>query len=89
MTERLTLVQARVTEADAGRLDADASALGLANRSEAIREAMRLLHRRARHAVLAQDYDTFYGKVEQVPVSDVAAIGDRVAAAAIHRQADG
>lgn len=83
MTDRTTLIQARVREADARRLDADAHALGLTNRSEAIREAIRLLHRQARHAVLAQDYDTFYGKDSQVPVSEVAAIGDRVAIASI------
>ncbi|MBK5250862.1 MAG: ribbon-helix-helix protein, CopG family [Actinomycetales bacterium] len=83
MTERKMLVQARVPEADARRLDADAPALGLSNRSEAIREGLRLLHRRARHAALARDYDTFYGTSVQAPVSDVAAIGDQLAAEAI------
>lgn len=83
MTQRTTLVQARVPESDARRLDADADALGLANRSAAIREAMRLLHRQARHAVLAQEYDAFYGKGSQASVSDVAAIGDHVAIASI------
>ncbi len=80
MTGRMTLVQARVSEDDAHRLDIDARALGLANRSEGIREALRLLHSRARHVALAQDYDTFYGAGRQAPVSDVAAIGDQVAA---------
>lgn len=83
MTGHMTLVQARVSEADAHRLDADARALGLTNRSEAIREGLRLLHGRARHAALARDYDTFYGTAGQAPVSDVAAIGDQIAAAAI------
>ncbi|MDQ3579692.1 MAG: ribbon-helix-helix domain-containing protein [Actinomycetota bacterium] len=80
MTERMTLVQARVSEDDAHRLDSDARALGLANRSEGIREALRLLHAQARHLVLAEDYDTFYGAGVPVPVSEVAAIGDRIAA---------
>lgn len=80
MTERMTLVQARVPEADARRLDADAGALGLANRSEAIREGLRLLHQRARHAALARDYDTFYGTGVQAPISDVTTIGDQIAA---------
>lgn len=80
MTRGKTLVQARVSEADARRLDADAAALGLTNRSEAIREAMRLLHRRARHAVLARDYDSFYGTGAQAPISDATAIGDQIAA---------
>lgn len=55
-------------------------ALGLENRSEAVREALKLLHRRARHVILAHDYDRFYGTDGQAPVSDVAAIGDDVAA---------
>ena len=83
MTERMTIVQARVPEADARRLDADADALGLTNRSEGIREGLRLLHQRARHAALARDYDTFYGPGVQAPVGDVAAIGDRVATGSI------
>lgn len=74
--------------ADARRLDADAHALGLANRSEAVREGLRLLHRRARHAALADDYDAFSGAgakvpVSKVPVSEIAAIGEQIAAAVI------
>lgn len=83
MTERMTMVQARVPESDARRLDADARALGLTNRSEAIREGLRLLHRRARDAALARDYDTFYGIDVQARVSDVAAIGDQIAGESI------
>lgn len=85
MTERGALVQARVSVADGLQLDADAQALGLANRSEAVREGLRLLHRRARHAVLASDYDAFYGTDTQAPVNEVAAIGDQVAAVTIAR----
>ena len=76
----MTLVQARVSEDDAHRLDTDARALGLANRSEGIREGLRLLHSRARDVALAQDYDIFYGAGVHAPVSDVSAIGDRIAA---------
>lgn len=83
MTDHMTLVQARVSEADARQLDADAHALGLVSRSEALREGLRLLHRRARHAALARDYDNFYGTGAQAPVSDVTAVGDQIAAEAI------
>lgn len=84
MTDRATtLVQARVPETDAHQLDDDARALGLANRSEAVREAMRLLHHKARQAALARDYDTFYGTDTEAPVSDVTAVGDQTAAEAI------
>ncbi|MGH3821225.1 MAG: ribbon-helix-helix protein, CopG family [Pseudonocardiaceae bacterium] len=79
----MTLVQARVSDAVAQQLDADARALGLANRSEAVREGLRLLHRRARHAALARDYDAFYGDAAQAPVSEVTEVGDIVAAQTI------
>ena len=64
------------------QLDADLVTLGLRTRSDAIREGLRLLHREARQAALAQEYDLFYGTAE-APVSDVAAVGDRVAAEAM------
>lgn len=80
MTERMTLVQARLAEDAARQLDADAQVLGLANRSEAIRAGLRLLHRRARQAALVRDYDNFYGAAVQAPVSDVSAVGDQIAA---------
>lgn len=80
MTVSMTLVQARVPEDDARRLDHDMRALGLSSRSEALREGLRLLHRRARHAALAHDYDNFYGTGKQAPVSDVTAWGDQIAA---------
>jgi len=78
--ERMTIVQARVHASDASQLDADAEALGLANRSEAVRAALRLLHRQARHAALARDYDAFYGHEVEAPLGEVAAVGDQVAA---------
>lgn len=84
MTDRTTLVQARLPVADAQRLDDDARALGLPNRSAAIREGLRLLHRKARQEALAHDYDTFYGGAG-VPPSDVATIGDQVAADSMTR----
>ncbi|MGH3318776.1 MAG: ribbon-helix-helix protein, CopG family [Streptosporangiaceae bacterium] len=82
MTESTTVVQARLPREEAERLDADRTALGLANRSQAVREGLRLLHREARHAALARSYDEFYG-AEPAPVSEVAAAGDEVAAATI------
>lgn len=80
MTDRMTLVQARVSQEDASRLDADARTLGLTSRSEAIREGLKLLHRRARLSALARDYDDFYGVGVEAPTSDLAAIGDHIAA---------
>jgi mRNA interferase MazF len=79
----MALVQARLSAEDLRKLDNDIEALGLGNRSEAIREALKLLHRRARHAILAHDYDRFYGTDGDAPVSDVAALGDEIAADAI------
>ncbi|MGH3446272.1 MAG: hypothetical protein ACRDQA_13870 [Nocardioidaceae bacterium] len=90
MTERMMILQARVSEEDARQLDADMGALGLDNRSQALREGLRLLHRRARHAALANDYDAFYGVgTEQAPVSDVTAVGAEIADETIRAQADG
>jgi hypothetical protein len=83
MTDRMTLVQARVTVADADQLDSDAHILGLANRSEALREGLRLLHRRAKQAALARDYDAFYGPGAVAPISDVTLVGDEIAAETI------
>lgn len=82
MTESMTVIQARVPTAIAHQADEDAALLGLANRSAAVREGLRLLHRRARERALAQDYDDFYRGAE-APLSDVTAIGEQVAATAI------
>lgn len=80
MTERITLVQARVSQTVAKQLDEDSTVLGLANRSEAVREGLKLLHRKARKTALAADYDSFYGKDNEAPLSDLAAVGDQIAA---------
>jgi Arc/MetJ-type ribon-helix-helix transcriptional regulator len=80
MTERTTLVQARLTEEGARQVDHDIATLGLRNRSEAVREGLRLLHRQASHVALAREYDEFYGGGE-APVSDITAMGAEVAAA--------
>lgn len=82
MTDRTTLVQARLSADDARRLDADMQTLGLPNRSEALRTGLRLLHRRARHSALAREYDEFYA-ADEAPVSELSAIGDRIWADAI------
>lgn len=82
MTEQVTIVQARLTEKHARQVDQDIATLGLRNRSEAVREGLRLLHRRAAHAALASEYDEFYGSAE-APVSDVTDIGDQVAVEAM------
>lgn len=74
------IVQARITAEDAARLDDDRKILGLATRSDAVREGLRLLHKTARYAALVREYDSFYGPGENAPMGDVAAIGDRVAA---------
>lgn len=83
----MTLVQARLSEKHARQVDRDIVTLGLRNRSDAVREGLKLLHRQAAHAALAREYDDFYGGVE-APVSDVTAIGDQVAAEAMSGDAD-
>lgn len=62
--------------------------LGLANRSAAVREGLRLLHRRARELALAQDYDSFY-QGSAAPLSEVTAAGDEVAASTIAERENG
>lgn len=79
MTDDVTIVQARIPVSDVRRLDHDVQALGLRSRSDAVREGLRLLHREARHAALASDYDLFYRDVH-VPLDGIAAVGDKVAA---------
>lgn len=82
MTDQMTVVQARISARAVHQLDHDAESLGIGTRSEAVRAGLRLLHREARHAALAGEYDRFYGG-EPAPVSDVAAIGEHIAADAI------
>jgi hypothetical protein len=74
------IVQARLTPEDAAQLDDDRKVLGLATRSDAVREGLRLLHKTARYAALAQEYDEYYGPGARAPIGDVAAYGDQVAA---------
>lgn len=71
-------MQARLSAGDVVQLDADARTLGLQNRSEAVRAALRLLHRHAARQALAREYDEFYGS-GQAPVSDVTEVGDKIA----------
>ena len=73
------IVQARLTPEDAMQLDADRKVLGLATRSDAVREGLRLLHKTARYAALGQEYDDFYGAGAQAPMGAIAAYGDQVA----------
>ena len=55
------VVQARVSDELLDQLAADARTLGLENTSDALREGIDLLHRKAEQARLAQSYDDFYG----------------------------
>lgn len=67
-----SIVQARITEEALEQLAADAEVLGLENTSEALREGILLLHRKAEQARLAQSYDDFYGGAP-APVSEATA----------------
>jgi hypothetical protein len=69
---RTVVVQARVSEAEAAMVAADAAALGLDGTSEAVREGLALLHRRAQLVALAGTYDAFYGG-DPAPLSEVTA----------------
>ena len=53
-------------------VQADAAQLGLEGTSEALREGLAFLHRRAQLSALAQSYDDFYGG-EPAPISEVTA----------------
>jgi hypothetical protein len=66
------IVQARITDQALEQLAADAEALGLENTSEALREGIVLLHRKAEQARLAQSYDDFYGGAP-APMSEATA----------------
>ena len=67
---RTVVVQARVSQAEAESAQQDAAALGLDGTSQAVREGLALLHRKARLAGLAQSYDDFYGG-QPAPLSEV------------------
>ena len=65
-------MQARVSEAEAATVQQDAALLGLEGTSEAVREGLALLHRRAHLIALSRSYDDFYGG-EAAPLSEVTA----------------
>jgi len=78
-TEKLQVatvtMQARV-DADFARelIESDAKVLGLSGASELVREGLRLVHKQAREAAMAAEYDKFYGG-EAAPLPEgVAAI---------------
>lgn len=64
------LLQARVPEETSRLLRDDIETLGLAGTSEAIREALALLHHKAQMVALGRQYDEFYDG-EPAPASDV------------------
>ena len=66
------LWQARVPRPLAYDIEQDMQVLGLSSQSEAIREALRLLHGKAREVAMARDYDEFYGGAA-APLPDLVA----------------
>ena len=66
------LWQARVPRPLAHDIEQDMQVLGLSSQSEAIREALRLLHGKAREVAMARDYDDFYGGAA-APLPDLVA----------------
>lgn len=56
--------QARITHDLAAQLRSDAQLLGLEGRTEIVRAALELLHRRAAEERMAQSVDDFYGDNE-------------------------
>lgn len=66
------ILQARVPADLAESLAEDIQALGLEGTSDAIREGLSLLHRKAQMVALGLAYDTFYEE-KPAPISDVTA----------------
>ena len=66
------LWQARVPRPLALDIEQDMRVLGLGSQSEAIREALRLLHGKAREVAMARDLDEFYGDAT-APLPDLVA----------------
>lgn len=66
------VLQARVSTEIADALPGDIDILGLEGTSEAIREGLLLLHRKAQLVALGRSYDVFYDGLP-APVSDVTA----------------
>lgn len=56
--------QARITHDVAAQLRSDAELLGLDGRTEIVRAALELLHRRAAEERMARSVDFFYGDTE-------------------------
>src|SRR5947207_1803188 len=69
---RIAILQARVPRPLAHEIEQDMRVLGLTSQSETIREALKLLHERAREIAMAQDYDQFYGG-DAAPLPDLTA----------------
>jgi len=70
------IVQTQLPANEVQQLDRDRKLLGLVTRSDAIRQALRLLHKRAEDEAIIREYDEFYGKDVRAPLSDLSAIGD-------------
>ncbi|MGN6687396.1 MAG: hypothetical protein ACTHK1_07655 [Actinomycetales bacterium] len=70
MSSPSVVLQARVPRELADAVARDLPVLGLAGTSEAVREGLELLHRRAEQVRLAQAYDDFYGHAP-APLTDV------------------
>lgn len=61
--------QARIEHDFAAQLHADAELLGLDGRTEIVKAALRLLHRRAAEERMARSVDKFYGdKTPPLPI---------------------
>jgi hypothetical protein len=56
--------QARISHELAAQLRSDAEVLGLAGRTEIVKAALELLHRRAAEERMARSVDEFYGDAE-------------------------
>lgn len=64
-----SLAQVRLNNEEWHDLRETMTNLGLSSTSQALREALRLLHREARHQAMADDIEQYYGG-EQAPVPD-------------------
>lgn len=67
-TTRTEVWQARIGHELAGRLREDAELLGLQGRTDIVREALMLLHRRATEERMARSVEEFYGSQSPSPV---------------------
>jgi hypothetical protein len=73
MTVTTEVWQARIGHDLAAQLRADSEVLGLNGRTEIVRAALQLLHRRAAQERMARDVDEFYaGVVPPLPVGVLA-----------------